>query len=118
MDTENAWHALDVEEVLEKLDTGMMGLTSVESQRRLGIHGANELVEEERVSKLDLLLHQLRNPLVAVLGLAALISVAAGKMVDTVVIAGVIVLNTLIGFSQEYRAEEALRAGCQERRRC
>jgi len=110
MDTENAWHALDVEEVLEKLDTGMMGLTSVESQRRLGIHGANELVEEERVSKLDLLLHQLRNPLVAVLGLAALISVAAGKMVDTVVIAGVIVLNTLIGFSQEYRAEEALRA--------
>ncbi len=110
MSRENIWHALPIEEVFKKLETNARGLTTAEAEKRLNKYGPNELGEEKRITKLALLVHQLKNPLVGVLSVAALISFLVGKLTDTIVVAVVIAFNTSIGFFQEYKAEAALQA--------
>jgi Ca2+-transporting ATPase len=107
---ENVWHASKIEEVFKTLETSERGLTNAEAEKRLLKYGANELEEEKRISKFALLVSQLKNPLVGVLVAAALISFLVGKLVDTMVVAVVIVFNTTIGFVQEFKAEAALQA--------
>jgi P-type Ca2+ transporter type 2C len=104
------WHALSIEDTFRELDASESGLHDSEVASRLEKYGPNEIETEEGVNKLALILHQVRNPLVAVLIIAAIVAFAAGETIDTIVIAVVIVLNTAIGFIQEYRAEEALKA--------
>ncbi|MFW5914824.1 MAG: cation-transporting P-type ATPase, partial [Thermoplasmatota archaeon] len=108
--SEKTWHDRSLDEVIDELGTSSHGLTKEEAERRLKTHGLNELEEGEQLSKVKLLLAQLKNPLNLVLVAAALISFLAGKSVDTIVIAVIIIFNALIGFIQEYRAEKALQA--------
>ena len=107
---ENIWHGLHIDEIFKKLETGLRGLTTAEAEKRLDKYGSNELEEERRTTKLALLVDQLKNPLVGVLVAAALISLLAGKVIDTFVVVVVIIFNTSIGFFQEYKAEGALQA--------
>ncbi|MEX2754878.1 MAG: cation-translocating P-type ATPase [Candidatus Sigynarchaeota archaeon] len=107
---ENKWHSLEVEAVFKELDTGPHGLSEGEVTRRLQAYGPNELVEGHKVTKLEILLDQIKNPLFIVLVIAAFLSVLAGKYVDTYVVIAVIAFNTILGFSQEYKAETALEA--------
>lgn len=107
---ENIWHALHIEETFKKLGTSARGLTTDEAKKRLDKYGSNELEEEKRATKLALLVDQLKNPLVVMLVAAALISLLAGKVIDTFVVVVVIIFNTSIGFFQEFKAEEALQA--------
>jgi P-type Ca2+ transporter type 2C len=102
------WHTLDREETFAALDTGFSGLKVAEAERRLAEYGPNELDTGQKVSKLAILWAQVKNPLVFVLLFAAGISLLAGKTADAIVIGVVIIVNSLIGFFQEYRAEEAL----------
>ncbi|MBN2151972.1 MAG: HAD-IC family P-type ATPase [Candidatus Lokiarchaeota archaeon] len=107
---EKQWHAMGAEEVLAELGTSVHGLSEEEVARRLKEHGPNELAEGHKITKLEILLGQLKNPLFMVLVIAALLSVFAGKYVDTYVVVAVIAFNTILGFSQEYKAETALEA--------
>ncbi len=107
---EKVWHTLKAEEVFKKLGTSERGLTTAEAEKRLQTYGANELEEEKKTTKLVLLMRQLKNPLVGVLVVAALVSLFVGKLVDMMVIIVVIGFNTSIGFFQEYKAEAALQA--------
>ena len=68
------------------------------------------LEEGKKLSKLALAIEQVKNPLIAVLGLAAVISFLADKMIDAAVIIAVICINTSLGFLKEYKAEEAILA--------
>ncbi len=102
------WHALGQQDVFDKLRSRPTGLTETEAERRLERFGPNEITAEQGINKLALLWSQVKNPLVAVLVVAAVISVLAHEVIDAIVIAVVIIVNTLIGFIQEYRAEEAL----------
>jgi len=102
------WHELPRDEIFEILDTGFCGITDKEADQRLEKYGPNLVESGEKVSRLEILWAQLKNPLVLVLVIAAIISIIAGKNADAIVIGVVIVVNTLIGFFQEYRAEEAL----------
>ncbi len=104
------WHALKVEQVLSRLESSSDGLSRQEVDRRLERHGENALSGEEGISPVRLLLRQVHNPLIYLLCGAAVVSVVAGHMVDAGVIMGVVVLNTLLGFVQEWRAEGALAA--------
>ncbi|MBN1934543.1 MAG: HAD-IC family P-type ATPase [Anaerolineae bacterium] len=104
------FHTLSVSDALQRLETSERGLSHAEVQERLARYGPNEIQIEEKISALALLLAQIKNPLVGVLAGAALISIVAGKTTDAIVIAVVILVNTLIGFFQEYKAEEALEA--------
>jgi Ca2+-transporting ATPase len=102
------WHILDLEETFAALDSSPRGLKMAEVERRLAQFGPNEIESAHKVSKLAILWAQIKNPLVFVLLAAAAISILAGKTADAIVIGVVIVVNSLIGFLQEYRAEEAL----------
>ena len=108
--SEIAWHSLETEDALDRLDSAPKGLDSKQAQQRLEEHGPNTLGAEERVSPLTLLIRQVRNPLIYLLVGAAVLSLVVGKYIDSGVIFGVIVLNSLLGFFQEWRAEGALAA--------
>jgi P-type Ca2+ transporter type 2C len=104
------WHSMSIEEAFQALDTGRKGLTQEEAKKRLEEYGRNEVAKSEDSGWLRILLHQLINPLVAVLVIAAVIALLAGEVIDTIVIVVVILVNTAIGFFQEYRAESAIEA--------
>ncbi len=104
------WHELGRDDVFEILETEFCGLTEQDAAQRLEEYGPNVVESGDKVSKLEILWAQLKNPLVLVLVVAAFISLIAGKNADAIVIGVVIVVNTLIGFFQEYRAEAALEA--------
>src|SRR5690606_38662409 len=110
LESENRWHALSAEQVLERLDSSFRGLNSDEASRRFKALGPNELEEGKKMSKLGLLIEQVRNPLIAVLSLAAAISFLADKTIDAAVIIAVICINSALGFFKEYKAEEAILA--------
>jgi magnesium-transporting ATPase (P-type) len=104
------WHTLTVEAVLERSHTSAGGLTQAEADARLQTHGPNRLVEVEPPGLLARLLRQFNNLLLYVLMVAALVTALMGHWVDTAVIMAVVVLNAVIGFVQEGKAEKALQA--------
>jgi cation-transporting P-type ATPase F len=103
------WHALAVNDVEQKLDTRSTGLSGEEAERRLELFGPNEISDDEGITALQVLLHQFTSPLIAILIVAALVTLAIGEYIDSAVIAAVLVLNAIIGFTQEYRAEQSAR---------
>ena len=109
MPTETLWHTLPAEEVATRLTTSVgLGLASGEVARRLAEHGRNELPGAPRRSLLSILVAQLANVMTALLLAAAAVAVLMGEVGDAATIAVILVLNTVLGFSQEHRAERAL----------
>ena len=110
MHKDHHWHNLSIQDSIGALKASYQGLTEKEAERRLEQYGPNEIDRGKGTSKLKILLAQIKNPLVYVLLSAAFISIIAGKTIDAIVIGVIILVNSLIGFFQEYRAEEALEA--------
>lgn len=104
------WNAMEPEQVFKRLDCGEEGLDQAQAKQRLEKAGPNSLEAEEGVSPLRLLARQVHNPLIYLLIGAAVLSFVIGHRVDAGVIIGVVILNTLLGFFQEWRAEGALNA--------
>jgi magnesium-transporting ATPase (P-type) len=104
------WHARSPEQTLQALDSGPHGLSAAEAQRRLAEYGSNRLAEVEPPGALERLARQFNNLLLMVLMAAAVVTALMGHWVDTAVIAAVVVLNAVIGFVQEGKAEKALQA--------
>lgn len=105
-----AWHALESDRVFEILDTSADGLAQQSVNPRLEKHGPNCLPEPRRHGALARLLLQFHNVLIYVLLAAGSVTAMLGHWVDTGVILGVVVINAVIGFIQEGKAENALRA--------
>jgi calcium-translocating P-type ATPase len=105
-----AWHALDRAEVEAALGSGPQGLSAEEVRARLERHGPNQLEETEPISNLAILLHQFKSPLIYILLIAAVVTAALGEFIDTGVIAAVLLLNAIVGFTQERKAEVSVRA--------
>jgi len=111
----DAWHATDIEQVLESLGTSTKGLTEEEALRRLEEYGPNELREEKKVTPLELFVGQFKSVLVVILILSAVVSAYISMRkgepyTDTYVILAIVVMNSVLGFVQEYRAEKAVEA--------
>lgn len=104
------WHALTTESVLNRLATQYSGLNETESQRRLNTHGHNQMPSPPGRHWSKRLILQFHNVLIYVLLAAALITLLLAKFVDSAVIFSVILINTIIGFIQEGRAEDAIAA--------
>jgi P-type Ca2+ transporter type 2C len=109
-DHKDEWHALATERVAALLGTRPAGLTASEAAERLDTSGPNSLQATKPPGVLSLFLQQLASPLVILLIIAAAVSLIAQHPVDAIVIALVVVLNAVIGTTQEWRAEEALEA--------
>ncbi|MFO8155294.1 MAG: cation-transporting P-type ATPase [Pseudomonadota bacterium] len=104
------WHALSMEEVRGHMQVSEQGLDSHEATRRLEENGPNKLPEPERTGPLKRFLLQFHNVLIYILIVAAAGTALMGHWIDTAVIIGVVVVNAVIGFLQEGKAEEALNA--------
>ncbi|HBR22780.1 MAG TPA: ATPase [Nitrospiraceae bacterium] len=104
------WYQLETEEVFKKLSSSHEGLTESEAGIRLSTYGPNKLPEQEQISRLKILIHQFTSPLVYILLLASIVTFILGEFIDTAVIISVVFLNAVIGYLQEYKAEQSVRA--------
>lgn len=104
------WYQLSVRGVLQRLETSENGLSDAEAKQRIAQYGPNKLVEEEKISKLKILLHQFTNPLIYILLIAGVVTIMLKEYIDSGVIFAVVILNAIIGYIQEYKAEESVRA--------
>ncbi len=104
------WHHLPHTDALAALASSPAGLTDEEARERLASHGPNRLPEPPRRSALTRFLLQFHNVLIYVLIGAAITTALLGHWIDTGVILGVVVINAIIGFIQEGKAERALEA--------
>lgn len=103
-----SWHTLEPTAVLADLTVDTGGLTEDEATRRLASFGPNRLRQPPRQSPLVRFLLQFHNVLIYVLLAAGAITLAIRHWVDAGVIFGVVVINAVIGFLQEGKAERAL----------
>jgi len=104
------WHTQTPDDVLETLNTGVNGLSESEASRRLEIFGPNRLAEEKKTPVIITFLNQFRDPLIYILIIAGIVTVLLRDYIDATVIFAVVMLNAVIGFVQEYKAEESIRA--------
>ncbi|MBU1232285.1 MAG: cation-transporting P-type ATPase [Proteobacteria bacterium] len=104
------WHSLTEDEVLHKLSASQNGLTPEEVQKRIQHYGPNVLPPPPRRSPLVKFLIQFHNVLIYVLLGAAITTALLADWVDAAVILGVVVINAVIGFVQEGKAEKAVDA--------
>ncbi|MBA3757176.1 MAG: HAD-IC family P-type ATPase, partial [Nitrosomonas sp.] len=104
------WHSYPSQQVLETLKTAHTGLSQTEVQLRLEQYGANRLQPQKPKSIVIRFLLQFHNVLIYILLAASVMTAFLGHWVDSGVILGVVVINAIIGFVQEGKAEKALNA--------
>ena len=105
------WHAQPIQEVGSQLGVDCRtGLTIAEAQARLERDGANRLMSKLQRPAWHLFIDQFKNLLIIILLGAVVLAWAIGDLIDAFVILGVVIFNALLGFRQEYRAEQAVAA--------
>jgi len=105
------WHSLTIETSLKELQTQMdTGLSQSEAEKRLATYGPNELVEKGGRTPLKIFWEQLTATMVLILIGAAVIAGLLGDWKNTVAITAIVILYAILGFIQEYRAEQAIAA--------
>lgn len=106
----NQWHAIDYKEVLENFESSLQGLEIEEVNKRQEKYGLNELRRKNKDGVLKVLWRQINNPLIWVLIGSSTLATALGKITDGMVVLAVVVVNSIIGFIQEYKAGKAIEA--------
>ena len=106
--SEIAWHAKDADEALKLLAARARGLDNAEVQTRREIYGFNRLTPPKKRSPLVRFLLQFHNTLIYVLLASVAVKCFLGHFVDASLIVGVVVINAIIGFLQEGKAEKSL----------
>ncbi len=104
------WHALREQELLENLETERSGLDAAGAEERLARFGPNRLPEPPKKPAILRFLAQFHNLLIYILIVAGAAALALGETIDAIVILAVVVINALIGFIQEGKAEQAMAA--------
>jgi P-type Ca2+ transporter type 2C len=102
------WHTLDKKEVLEKLKTGDEGLSEEEATKRLVEYGKNELKQIHKINPFFIFLEQFKSIFIFILLVSAIFSFFIQHYIDFGVIMAIVVLNSAIGFFQQYKAEKII----------
>jgi Ca2+-transporting ATPase len=106
-----AWHAGPTESVIASLDTRVPGgLAAAAAAARLAETGPNLIAEGRRRGPGRILLDQFSDVMILLLLAAAIVAGAIGEPQDTIIIVAIVILNAVLGFVQEHRAERALAA--------
>lgn len=103
-------YSQEIPEVLRGLDSKETGLSQSEAENRLAKFGANELKKEHGKSPIRLFLEQFKNILIIILLAATALSLAVGETIDAIVIIAIVIAVATLGFTQEFRAEKAIKA--------
>ncbi|MBI4437631.1 HAD-IC family P-type ATPase [Candidatus Uhrbacteria bacterium] len=106
--THHPWHTLSIPSIFETLQSRPQGLTQTEVQERSRRYGPNRLAQKKQDGWSTVLARQFVSPLILVLMVAALGSAFLAEWVNAGVIAAAVALNTLVGFIQEYKANQSL----------
>jgi Ca2+-transporting ATPase len=104
------WYQKEVKDVVYSLQSSSDGLSVEEAVKRIEKYGPNELKETAKRTVLMMVLDQFKDFMIMVLMAAAVVSGIIGELVDTIAIIVIVILNAIIGFVQEYRAEKAIKA--------
>ena len=104
------WHLSAIEKVLEITGSSENGLSTSEALKRLENFGPNEIQKNKRTPPWLMFLYQFKDFMILVLIVASIISGFLGDVTDTIVIIAIVIINAIVGFVQEYRAEKALEA--------
>ena len=108
--TNPSWHALDVESVFREVASQVEGLTQDVASQRLDLYGPNRLPSLKKQAAWQRFLSHFHNILIYILLVAGVVTALLGHWVDASVILGVVVINAMIGFIQEGKAEKAMDA--------
>lgn len=108
------YHLLSADEVLEKLNTKLEGLSSKKAKELLEKNGYNKLSEGKKQSKIILFLNQFKNSMIIILLIAGILSGVISynhnePLTDMIIIFVVVIVNALLGFVEEIKAEEAIK---------
>jgi len=107
----NQFHTKEADSVILELKTSRdTGLTSDEAENRLHQYGLNTIREEKKISAFKIILDQFKSPLIWILIAATIISLFLKEFIDAGVIGAIVILNAILGFVQEYKAEKAIEA--------
>ncbi len=102
------WHALSAAEITAALHVDRtQGLSASEVRERQSQHGLNEIAKQQRRSVLSLIWRQLRSPMIGLLVVAAIGSFLVHEPINSIAIIAILILNGVLGFYQDYSAEEA-----------
>ncbi len=104
------WHARSVAAVEDAFNTSPLGLTPGDAAQRLTRHGPNVLADRRPPMLIAVFLRQFANTFILILVVAAVVTVVMGELLDTALICVALLLNAVIGTTQERRAAEAVRA--------
>lgn len=104
------WHTLSTKEIFTLLHSGKDGLSSREAEKRIENIGFNILKEGRRISAIQVFLAQFQDFMVLVLLAATLISCLMGELSDAFAISAIVLLNAILGYSQEMKAERSIEA--------
>ncbi|MEW6417653.1 MAG: cation-translocating P-type ATPase [Nitrospirota bacterium] len=104
------WHQKEIENIIHELRSSPHGLSEDEARKRLEEYGLNVLKERKKKPPFIMFLDQFKDFMIIVLIAAAIVSGIIGELSDTIAIIVIVVLNAIIGFVQEYRAEKAMAA--------
>jgi Ca2+-transporting ATPase len=102
------WHHQPTDQVLTELQSKKEGLAASAIPALLQQHGPNELIQQDRRSRIAILLAQFKDIMIIILAIAAGISFAAGDAIDGFVILAIIIGNAIMGYIQENKAEESI----------
>lgn len=104
------WHQKKIDQVIKDLKSSVQGLSLEDARKRLSEYGPNELEEGKKKTPFMMFLDQFKDFMIIVLIAAAVIAGVMGEAADTIAIVVIVVINAVIGFVQEYRAEKAMEA--------
>jgi len=104
------WHLLPLSDVSQALNTTASGIDNLAASNRLIEYGKNQITDKIKKTVFRMLMHQFTDFMILILIGAAIISGIIGDVGDTVIILAIVILNAVVGFVQEYRAEKAMEA--------
>jgi Ca2+-transporting ATPase len=104
------YYSQKIPEVIKSLNTSEDGLTKEEAAKRLEEYGYNELEKGKKLNALTIFISQFKNALILLLVFAGFLSLFLGENIEAIAIFAIVLLNAILGFIQEYRAEKAMEA--------
>jgi len=104
------YHNKKTVEIFREFNSGKEGLTVAGAEKSLQIHGPNELISKKKINPIKIFLEQFHSFVVYILIAALVISIFLGEKIDAIVIGVIVILNSIFGFVQEYKAEKSIEA--------
>ena len=104
------WHLISPKEAIKETGSSLQGLTETEFRTRLKKYGPNQLQAKKKRPAWILFVAQFKDLMILILLAAAVVSGFIGELQDTIVILVIVLLNAIVGYMQEHRAEKAMQA--------